>query len=134
MSQSLTGDFYTGTDLGKKQDHSVVAVVRRDKEGIFRLVHLKQFKLGSAYASVIGYLKVLNDRLQRVHKNLVDQTGVGEAVVEEAQRSVPNLEGIMLSAPAKTDVLTHLKMMMTPEIPEGSPRFLCPTTPNSSPN
>lgn len=123
----LIGDFYTGTDLGKKQDHSVSAVIRRDKDGTLRLVHLKHFKLGTPYASVIGYLKVLNDRFQRIHQNLVDQTGVGDAVVEEAQRSVPNLEGIMLSAPAKTDVFTHLKMMMTPEMPGASPRFLCRT-------
>jgi len=118
----LTGDFYVGCDLGKKQDHSVVAVVRHDKDAL-RLVHLKQFALGTSYASVIGYLKVLSDRLS-IRKILVDQTGVGEAVVEEAQKSVPKLDGVVLTAPTKTDILSYFKMMMTEN------RFLCPTIPN----
>jgi len=124
----LAESYYIGADLGKKQDYSVIAVVRRDVGAVLRLVHMKRFKLGTPYASVIGYLKVLSDRLSRVERILIDQTGVGEAVVEEAQKNIPHAEGIVLTLPAKTDVLQYLKLTMN----DG--RFLCPTTATSSPS
>src|SRR3989442_7481422 len=38
------GVFYAGCDLGKKRDHSAVAVVEKTSEGELRLVHLRSFR------------------------------------------------------------------------------------------
>jgi phage FluMu gp28-like protein len=107
----LAGDFYAGVDLAKKEDFSVVAVLRRDEDA-FRLIHLNVFPQGTEYVGVINYLKALSERLKTVHRFLLDQTGVGEAVVEQAKKTVPNLEGVILSAPAKQEILGYLKLMM----------------------
>jgi len=121
-AQTSRGDYWVGVDLGKKVDYSVVAVIRKDGD-IFRLVGMKVFPLGTDYtgeAGVIGFLKVLNQKLPTIHKFLLDQTGIGESVVEDAKRAVPHVEGVMLSEPSKQDIMNFLKMMMQQK------RFLIP--------
>ena len=106
------GDYYNGGDLGKKQDHSVVAVVEK-KEGQVNMIHMKQFKLGTEYSHVMGYLNRLGQRLQTVKRTLIDQTGVGEYFIEEAIKSgIKNLQGTTLTVPAKEDIMFHLKRLM----------------------
>jgi len=107
----LIGNFYAGVDLAKKEDFSAVAVLRRDEDA-FRLIHLNVFPRGTEYVGVINYLKALSERLKTVHRFLVDQTGVGEAVLEQAQKTVRNVEGVVLTAPQKQDILGYLKLMM----------------------
>lgn len=104
--------FTAGLDLGQKHDHSAVAVVeKRDRE--VYLVHLKQFRLGTEYGSVIGWMKLLNEKLRELRRILIDQTGVGEAFVEEAVKSgLKNARGIMLSLPKKQEIMVYLKQQM----------------------
>ena len=107
----LKGTFYAGVDFAKKEDFSVVAVLRKDEDA-FRLVHLNVFPQGTEYVGVINYLKALSERLKTIHRFLADQTGVGEAVIEQAQKTVSNVEGVVLTAPQKQDVLGYLKLLM----------------------
>jgi len=110
----LTGNFYAGVDLAKKEDFSVIAVLRKDADA-FRLVHLKIFPQGTEYVGVTSYMKALGERLKTIHKFLVDQTGVGEAVLEEAKntlRGIADVDGVVLTAPAKQEILGYLKLMM----------------------
>ena len=107
----LSGSFYAGVDLAKKEDFSVVAVLRKDEDA-FRLVHLNVFPQGTEYVGVINYLKALSERLKTIHRFLVDRTGVGEAVLEQAQKTVPRIEGVILTAPMKQEILGYLKLMM----------------------
>jgi phage FluMu gp28-like protein len=107
----LKGNFYAGVDLAKKEDFSVVAVLRKDEDA-FRLIHLNVFPQGTEYVGVINYLKALSERLKTIHRFLADQTGVGEAVIEQAQKTVSNVEGIVLTAPQKQDILGYLKLLM----------------------
>jgi phage FluMu gp28-like protein len=107
----LRGEFFAGVDLAKKEDFSVVAVLRKDEDA-FRLVHLNVFPQGTEYVGVINYLKALSERLMTIHRFLVDQTGVGEAVLEQAKKTVPNVEGVVLTAPSKQEILGYLKLMM----------------------
>ena len=108
-----TGDYYVGCDLGKKQDHSAVAVVEKTADGVLRLVYLKRFKLGTEYASVLGHLSLLNNRLQRVRRMQIDQTGVGEYFMEDVYRSgLKNVQGTMLTLPMKQQILVLVKKMM----------------------
>jgi phage FluMu gp28-like protein len=107
----LKGSFYAGVDLAKKEDFSVVAVLRKDEDA-FRLIHLNVFPQGTEYVGVINYLKALSERLKTIRRFLVDQRGVGEAVLEQAQKTVSKVEGVVLTAPQKQDVLGYLKLLM----------------------
>ena len=111
LAQSSQADYYLGVDLGKKQDHSVIATIRRDEDAL-RLVGLKVFPLGTEYTAIVGYLHVLTEKLRITHRILIDQTGVGESFFDEAKKSVPRVEGIVLSLPVKQDVLNYLKLIM----------------------
>lgn len=104
--------FTAGVDLGQKQDHSAVAVVEKRDRDVY-LVHIKQFRLGAEYGSVLGYLRLLSEKLRELRRILIDQTGVGEVFVEEAIKSgLKNARGVMLSLPKKQEIMTYLKQQM----------------------
>ena len=110
------GRYFIGVDFGKKVDYSVVAVVRWDtKEKYAELKGMVRFPLETSYASVIGMVKVICDKLQRVEKVLVDQTGVGEFITEEMKKANirSRTEGIMLTVASKQEVLGYMKNLMT---------------------
>jgi len=90
----LEGEFYAGVDLGKHQDYSVIAVLKREDD-VLKLIHLKRFPLETAYASVIGYLKGLYDNLKTIQSILMDQTGVGEYIVEDVETAYASVIGYL---------------------------------------
>ena len=110
---SSPASFYAaGVDLGQKRDFSVIAVVHKQTQEV-SLVYLKQFRLGTEYGSVMGYLKLLNEKLGDLRRILIDQTGVGAVFVEDVVRAgLKNARGIMLSLPKKQDVMGYLKQLM----------------------
>ena len=80
------GEFYVGVDFGKEHDFSVVLVV--EKQGsVLRVVHVHRFPLHTEYASVIGYIKSLQDRWKTIRAVYADVTGVGNFIVEDMVRS-----------------------------------------------
>jgi phage FluMu gp28-like protein len=107
-----SGPYYLGVDLGKRQDFSVIAVVSKQQAEI-RLVYYKRWPLETPYSSVIGSIRVIIDKLGNVQKCLVDQTGVGEYIVEDMQKGgIRNVEGVTLTLPVKQEILGHLKQLM----------------------
>jgi phage terminase large subunit-like protein len=108
---SRRGDFYAGLDLGKVQDYSVLAVVEhvRDK---FLLRHLKIFDLGTSYASVIGYVKTLQDRWSGFRKIRVDCTNQDYVVEDMKNSGIENVEGVRFTLPRKQEMATLLKQRM----------------------
>ena len=107
-----SGPFFLGVDLGKRVDFSVIGVVAKKIERV-RLVYYKRWPLETPYSSVIGSVRVIIEKLGRVQTILVDQTGVGDYIVEDMQKGgIPNVEGITLTLPAKQEILGHLKQLM----------------------
>jgi phage FluMu gp28-like protein len=109
------GRYFLGVDLGKKVDYSIIAITRWDgKRKVAELVGLVRFPLDTPYASVIGMVKVICDKLQRVEKVIVDQTGVGEYIVEEMKHAGirSRVEGMMLTVPSKQEILGYMKHLM----------------------
>jgi hypothetical protein len=105
-------ELYGGLDLGKKMDHSVYVVVEKIDEEL-KLRHLKHFPLETSYASIIGYVKITSERWQTLYRVSVDQSGVGEYIVEDMVRAgIPNVEGITLTMPKKEEILSYLKQQM----------------------
>jgi phage FluMu gp28-like protein len=112
------GRYFLGVDLGKKVDPSVIAIMRWNvKEKMAELVGLVRFRLDTPYASVIGMVKLICDKLNRVEKVLVDQTGVGEYIVEEMKGAGirSRVEGVMLTVPSKQEILGYMKHLMETE-------------------
>jgi phage FluMu gp28-like protein len=109
------GRYFLGVDLGKKVDCSVITIMRWDgKEEVAELVGLVRFPLETPYAAVIGMVKVICDKLQSVEKVLVDQTGVGEYIVEEMKNAKirSRVEGVTLTVPSKQEILGYMKHLM----------------------
>ena len=106
------GNYYIGCDLGKKQDHSVVSVVEK-REGHIYHIHIKQFKLGTDYTHVMGYLTRLGERLVTVRQTSIDQTGVGQMFIEEGTKSgLKNPLGTTLTIPEKENIMFYLRHIM----------------------
>jgi len=107
-----TKDYYVGVDLGQKRDHTVVSVIEK-KNRQFKLVHLKQFPLGTEYTEVLEYLKLVGERFQTIRGYYIDRTGVGEVFVENARKyGLKNVQGIVLTMQQKQEVMTCLKQVM----------------------
>ncbi|RLG39879.1 MAG: hypothetical protein DRN78_06155 [Thermoproteota archaeon] len=94
-----------------------------------KLVHVYRFPLKTEYASVIGYIKSLCDRWQSIHAVYVDQTGVGDYIVEDMKKSgIPNVTGVTFTIATKEEMATILKEKMRrgefkiPYFPKKGPR------------
>ena len=106
------GDFYVGVDFGKQQDYSVVVVVQKFSN-ILKLVHVHRFPLNTEYASVIGYIKSLQDRWKTIREVYADVTGVGGYIVEDMQKSgITSVTGITFTLQSKEDMATVLREKM----------------------
>jgi len=105
------GEYYAGVDFGKLQDYSVLAVVKVEDNTI-KLFYMYEFPLETPYTQVIGHL-VRADEKFRFRMVLVDQTGVGEPVLEEIRsQGINRVEGVKFTVQTKEDLLSGLKILM----------------------
>jgi phage FluMu gp28-like protein len=106
-----SGDYYAGVDFGKLQDYSVITVLKREGETL-KLVYLYQFPLETPYSQVIGHLVRAHQKF-KFRKVFVDQTGVGEPVLEEIRnQGLSNVEGLKFTVQTKEELLSNLKIAM----------------------
>jgi len=106
------GEFYVGVDFGKEQDYSVVLVAQK-VEGSLRIVHIHRFPLKTEYASVIGYVKSLQDRWHEVRAVYADVTGVGNYIVEDMVRSgIQSVTGVTFTVQSKEEMATIMREKM----------------------
>jgi phage FluMu gp28-like protein len=112
QAQPPFGEFFIGVDFGKERDYSIVVVV--EKIGfVLRVVHVHRFPLHSEYASVIGYVKSLQDRWNSIRSVYADVTGVGNYIVEDMFRSgIPNVFGINFTVQSKEEMANILREKM----------------------
>lgn len=113
-SESIQKDhnLYAGLDFGRLQDYSVLAVIEELK-GKYILRHLKIFDLGTSYASVIGYLKTIQDRWNGFCKIRVDSTNQDYVVEDMKNSEIENVEGVHFTLPRKQEMATLLKQRMS---------------------
>jgi hypothetical protein len=76
---------YVGLDLGRKCDHSAIAVVQRVGEEIW-VRHLERVALGTPYPKVVERVAEIVSQLRKCAL-IVDATGVGEPVVDALRRA-----------------------------------------------
>ncbi len=103
------GVFYGGVDFGKKMSRSVITVGRSEKFNgrmVTNLVYCKMFDLNTPYGVVLAHMKVLSERWRTFARWNVDQTGVGESIIEDiAKIGLRRVEGILLSAPKEKEIV-----------------------------
>lgn len=105
-----SGEYYCGCDVGKLEDHSVIAVIEREGD-LLKLMFLKEFPLQTPYSNVIGYLVRAHKKFN-FRKVKVDQTGVGEPVLEELKNQGVPAEGLTFTIKTKEELLSCLKITM----------------------
>jgi len=111
---SPNGNYYAGLDFGKLKDYSVLTVVKVEDNTI-KLFYIREFPLETPYAQVIGHLVRANERF-RFQKVLVDQTGVGEPILEEIRsQGIGCVEGLKFTVETKEELLTGLRILMEQE-------------------
>jgi len=104
------GEYYAGCDFGKLQDHSVITILKREGDTV-KLVYMKEFPLETPYSEVIGHLACANQKF-KVRNVQVDQTGVGESVLEEMKNQGVPADGLTFTIKAKENLLSCLKIAM----------------------
>ncbi len=104
--------YFAGLDLGKQVDYSVLVVVElRDKQTA-RLVHKRQFPLGTPYPEVIAYVVRAHQAFD-FESVYVDKTGIGDAVVDELDNiGVGEVTGVFFTDKEKESMLNYLKLLM----------------------
>ena len=114
FEDSVSGEFYLGWDLGREKDYSAVAIIDK-KSDFVRLVHCKQFSLGTPYVSVMAYIKSICDRWRTVHVVYYDHTGTKGMDEEINKAGFPGITGLDFTKPLKHGMVTTFKqLMMTP--------------------
>ena len=78
------GEFFVGLDLAQTRDYCVLSVVERLNDKLF-LRHLKIFQQPTLYATVLGYLKMLQDRWGGFAKIRVDFTREGPRIIADME-------------------------------------------------
>jgi hypothetical protein len=110
--QQVRRHYFAGLDLGKQVDHSVLAVVELKDKKLVRLVHKRQFPLGTPYPEVIAYTAKAHQTFDFVGI-YVDKTGVGDAVVDEMENiDIPDVKGVFFTDVEKENMLNFLKLLM----------------------
>ncbi|MCW4018010.1 MAG: terminase family protein [Candidatus Bathyarchaeota archaeon] len=107
------GEFFAGLDLAQTRDFCVLSVVERVNDKLL-LRHLKVFKQPTLYSTVLGYLKVLQDRWGGFQKIRVDFTREGPSIIADMENSgIDNAEGVNFSVPRKSEMASLLKQRMS---------------------
>jgi hypothetical protein len=104
-------DLYGGLDLGRVKDYSALAIAEK-RENNFLLRHLKIWPNETSYATVIGYVKTLQDRWGGFCKLRVDSTRQDYVVEDMKNSEIDNVEGVHFSSPRKEEMATLLKQRM----------------------
>jgi len=119
----FAGAYFLGGDIGKRIDHSTVAIFKRENyriqvkqkfvnfNNVNRLVYLKEYPLRTPIKTVRRDIIRL-DKKFHFEAGCIDETLVGQSVVEEVNEACPNIEGVWLSAQKKQEVMQWLYTRM----------------------
>jgi phage FluMu gp28-like protein len=100
-----------GVDFGKKIDSTVVILVKRNKQETWEVRHIREFQPPSTYTEATEYIS-RNYKDWNCSKIRVDQTGLGDSVIEQLYPLGSLVEGVKMSNPVKDTVIQNLKVMM----------------------
>jgi phage FluMu gp28-like protein len=103
--------YYMGVDLAKQRDDSVVVVLEKfEKTGELIVRHITAWSKMN-YTEQIGRIKQLSDAFPADHV-AIDQTGVGEAVLENLKEALPRVEGVTFTQQVKLKLVDQLRITL----------------------
>jgi phage FluMu gp28-like protein len=111
FEDTLQGDFFLGWDLGRERDHNAIAILQKEAD-VCRLVHCKQFALGTPYVTVMAYIKSLCDRWKIVRAVYYDHTGTKGMDEEINKAGFPGIFGVDFTQQTKHGMASALKELM----------------------
>ncbi len=113
--------YYIGVDLGRLKDFTVITVVDAKTWEVVHWDRFKDIEWPFQKMRIVETAKrfgVYNTKL------MVDQTGIGQSIVDELQREGLNVEGFLFTNESKKDLIEKLSVLIEnkkiryPEIPE----------------
>jgi phage FluMu gp28-like protein len=111
-TKGYSGELFAGLDLAQTRDYCVLAVSERVNDKLF-LRHLKVFNQPTKYATVIGYLKALQDRWEGFQRIRVDNTREGPSIISDMEDAgINNAEGVTFNTSRKSEMASLLKERM----------------------
>lgn len=101
-----------GLDLGKQRNNSVLTVGELLDGQSLRVIYVKRFETGLKYTEIINEIDRMRVRYPNALKLLIDQTGVGNSVIEDIERILstwPKLvvEGFVFGLNSKNDLVEN---------------------------
>jgi hypothetical protein len=106
------GSLFAGLDLAQVRDYCALSIFDRVNDAVL-LRHLKIFQQPTKYATVIGYLKMLQDRWGGFQKLRVDFTKEGPSIIHDMEDAgIKNAEGVNFSLPRKSEMASLFKQRM----------------------
>jgi hypothetical protein len=106
------GLFFAGLDLAQTRDYTALDIIEAKNDKLL-LRHLKIFQQPTIYATVLGYLKMLQDRWGRFEKINVDFTREGPSIIADMEAAgIYNAEGVNFTVPSKSAMAGLLKQRM----------------------
>jgi len=105
---SVDGELFAGYDPGGKRSYAAFVIVRRIDEKLYMVY--KKCEKGKSYAE-------FNVELADLYKKnmfgmLVDETGLGNPIVEHLKELGMDVNGIQLTNKRKEELLSNLKILM----------------------
>lgn len=101
--------YVMGVDFAKQRDETVVIILERAKDGTLVIRHIAAWS-HMDYSDQIGGIGELAKRF-KTESGAADQTGVGEAIIEDLKRVVPNAKGVVFSVTTKTEMAAGLRAL-----------------------
>src|SRR3989442_7340863 len=102
---------YVGVDLGRKHDSTAIVVVDQDKDGLVRVVAIRELRNVPFEGQVAEIV-----RLAERHAPLricVDETGLGLPIVERLRIKLGHrVEGVTFTAPMKDELVSRTVVLL----------------------
>lgn len=121
LPKDVSGEFYAGYDPGGKESFATFAVVENQNGKL--IVKYAHQETGKPYTTVnveiAEYCKAI-----KAYKLCVDQTGLGNPIIEHLQELDLSVEGLSLTQKVKEELFSNLKILLEqqklylPNIPE----------------
>jgi len=108
IPSQLEGELFAGYDPGGKQSYAAFIIVRRMDDKLHMIY--KKAERDKSYTQFNVEISDISRR--RMFKLLVDQTGLGNPIVEHLKELGMDVEGITLTDRTKEELLSNLKILM----------------------
>ncbi len=99
-----------GIDFAKQRDETVVILAEFEEDGRIVVRHISAWS-GMEYGKQVGRIGQLAETF-KIISGAADQTGVGEAVMEDLNRVIRQVEGIIFTAASKIDLASSLRSFL----------------------